>query len=861
MAYLDSKIYMTLDELRSYKGSYTEATIVYNGTSGVAFRDDTVISDNIGTMWLDGLGRGWKRQYDGPVNVKWFGAVGDGVTDDATVLQNCFDESQAIAVATGNRVAVRLTKVYAFETPLNVPYLVNLDMEGGELAYIGTDKSQPALTIGTVGQRPNGPVHKGILVTAPSLPTISVAEEESYIGVRILSVLNGNVTFNRVENFAIGIQLLPDPGKSISYCNFHGINTPACKLGLDLRGNTSDGYVNENNFYSSNFSLSSTAQKWGRLIGVRFSAEVGGYTGQNNNRFYGTCFQVTGLGSGAYDYSWSSGRSVQLNYRYYNLENNYEYIVTDLGTSGGTAGTDAPTSTTIGGTFTDNNDVEWTTVGPFFRSPVFHDGAGSNNLFSGSRWESGYGPFAMINGTSVKGNQYEFYQKDGNDRAIPVIDFVTYADTCHSRSSLLNRWKSYDKGIVNSIIDIDLRQRFILGTKLVANGMFFARYNVSSIYRVYTSGYYVCKLSKDSVYVKANTTVYPAVLFKSTRNESVLIERISNYDKGRLFVRGLDNTNVTKDITSENDIDSVLSDATTFTDVADFINTSTDGARSMAVALTKADRGVIMLSYNDAVISGIKISCLSPDVDLKLFTPYEPFEVKQRSSYGTPVVGMFQQLNEVIGDLSGGNGWRVTTNGILCEAWAVSGSVTFDNASDVFTKVGHGFSNGFKVFLKGTAPTGYANQVYYVISATTDTFQLSASVNGAVVNGTTNGSSLEISVLLIAGEYRSNSGRVYAYKYDKSFKTGDYVEINDYVVTFPQNTTGANLIYQVSAKDKPHLQMGSTIPTHTSGSTKVDGITYDFIGYSEITGAAPTHTSGVVGDWEYIDAQAVLTAM
>jgi hypothetical protein len=66
---------------------------------------------------------------------------------------------------------------------------------------------------------------------------------------------------------------------------------------------------------------------------------------------------------------------------------------------------------------------------------------------------------------------------------------------------------------------------------------------------------------------------------------------------------------------------------------------------------------------------------------------------------------------------------------------------TLDQSTDVFTSFAHGFANTNRVILSDVSSAGLQtsfdeNTVYFVVSATTDTFQLSLTSGGAAVTAT-----------------------------------------------------------------------------------------------------------------------------
>ncbi len=89
--------------LRVYTGRAASVRILATGVAGFFYYDnaDTSSVDNGGTIIVSSNGRRWKRHYEGAVNVKWFGAKGNGVDDDslAFVTANTYVMTKSLPVS------------------------------------------------------------------------------------------------------------------------------------------------------------------------------------------------------------------------------------------------------------------------------------------------------------------------------------------------------------------------------------------------------------------------------------------------------------------------------------------------------------------------------------------------------------------------------------------------------------------------------------------------------------------------------------------------------------------------------------------------------------------------------------------
>jgi hypothetical protein len=157
----------------------------------------------------------WVRVYDGPASVKWFGAVGDGVTNDIVALQAATDNSLGVWIPSG---------IYKILSTWLLRDYNNLFFESHQ-AVIQGDLATPLISTknSTTDRRYFIGLHGGRID--------AVDKSGGSVGIDFAAVTYGHVWGTWVYNCAVGIRS-GGGGQSAYYNNFVSFVVSTCSVGI-----------------------------------------------------------------------------------------------------------------------------------------------------------------------------------------------------------------------------------------------------------------------------------------------------------------------------------------------------------------------------------------------------------------------------------------------------------------------------------------------------------------------------------------------------------------------------------------------------------------------------------------------------
>lgn len=129
---------MTLAELRSHEAP--EAGDVYYirdaGKEGHFSYEplDTASADNTGTIVVSATGHRYKRIIRNSLDVSWFGAIGDGVSDDTAAVQAAFGYAAELG---GAEIQFRSNKQYKLTATITIPSRTNVRGNNATILFAG----------------------------------------------------------------------------------------------------------------------------------------------------------------------------------------------------------------------------------------------------------------------------------------------------------------------------------------------------------------------------------------------------------------------------------------------------------------------------------------------------------------------------------------------------------------------------------------------------------------------------------------------------------------------------------------------------------------------------------------------------
>lgn len=219
------------------------------------------------------------------IDVKLFGAVGDGITDDTLAINNAISFINAL---TPNRDTLTIlfpsAKGYLVSNTISIPKNVNIIMKS-PLIYDGIEGKE-CLVIGESGTI-NNCISMQLMVERKN---ISSWTNENDIGIKIINAYGCDINLKYANKFTIGVQLMGS-AHGVAYNNIVIGRLLNNHIGLDLT-NEVYGWCNENNFVGGGIQCHTGMNTGLSRYGVRITSKDLTYKNNNNNVFIKTSFEL-----------------------------------------------------------------------------------------------------------------------------------------------------------------------------------------------------------------------------------------------------------------------------------------------------------------------------------------------------------------------------------------------------------------------------------------------------------------------------------------------------------------------------------------------------------------------------------------
>lgn len=237
--------------------------------------------------------------YMGIINVKSYGAVGDGVTDDTLAIQRAIDT----CIDNGGGIVFFPSATYRIDTGLliNANY-VYLQGKNSTLKYYGSNGD--AVSFYKSGSYIFGGGIDGITIQR----YVEDWDGDASVGLLVKSVQLGEFKDFQIINFTTGLKLDAET-EGNSFNKFFIRKLFNNKINLELTA-SNGGYTNENSFFGGNFSCSS-GRAGGYADTINIKIDHYAAAPLNNNKFFGCSLESASVTTkavyceGLYNYFYS----------------------------------------------------------------------------------------------------------------------------------------------------------------------------------------------------------------------------------------------------------------------------------------------------------------------------------------------------------------------------------------------------------------------------------------------------------------------------------------------------------------------------------------------------------------------------